>query len=80
MRTASGAAELMTGGFFIVGNGGMGFWDYYMGGLKGRDYHRDPFSPIFPKKNQGDEMRGLWRGSFGVLKGVRALGLRELRV
>ena len=55
MRTASGAAELMTGGFFIVGNGGMGFWDYYMGGLKGRDYHRDPFSPIFLKRTR--EMR-----------------------
>ena len=23
--------------WFLVGNGGMGYWDYY------RDYHRDPF-------------------------------------
>ena len=30
--------------WFLVGNGGMGYWDCYRGPYIIRDYHRDPFS------------------------------------
>ena len=33
--------QLHLSDWFLVGNGGMGFWDYCKGTL--RDYHRDPF-------------------------------------
>ena len=34
-------ARVQTSVWFLVGNGGMGYWDYYRGLYM--DYHKDPF-------------------------------------
>ena len=53
---------LETAYWFLVRNGGMGYWDYYRGTL--RDCHRDPFPP-FP--THVGTLKGWWFLCLGVL-------------
>ena len=51
--------------WFLVKNGGMGYWDYYRGTL--RDYHRDPFPHSLLRTSQSEQKERITRAPQGLV-------------